>query len=67
MKIDRLRASLYALGMVVIALVAYHTDMHSDEVERWQDLLKETLLFAALLLSFLKTWPLKRNKKTADE
>ena len=59
------RATVYAFGAAVIAIVAYHADASSQAVTLWQVGLAAALPFGALVMATVKTWP-RRSKGGSD-
>lgn len=59
------RATIYAFGMTVLALVAHYTARTAEEIALWQAALGAAIPLGALVLATVRTWP-RRNKKDVD-
>lgn len=60
------RATVYAFGAAVIALVAYYVKAEAEEIALWQVLLGAAIPFGALVLATVRTWPRKSKGSTED-
>lgn len=60
------RATVYAFGAAVIALVAYYVKAEAEEIALWQVLLGAAIPFGALVLATVRTWPRKPKGSTED-
>lgn len=58
------RASLYALSVAILALIAYKTKMAQEEIALWEAILGLGYVAAVNVLAAVKTWPWQR--KTAE-
>ena len=59
------RATVYAFGASVVALVAYYVKAEAEEIALWQIMLGAAIPFGSLIMATVKTWP-KRRKVDAD-
>jgi hypothetical protein len=53
------RATVYAFGATIIALVAFYVDAEAKEIALWQAVLGASVPFGALVLATVKAWPRK--------
>lgn len=60
---SKTRASLYALSVAILALIAYKTKMEPVELAHWEVILGLGFAAATNLLAMIKTWPWKRKAK----
>jgi len=58
------RASLYALSLAIVALIAYRTKMAQEEIALWEAVVGFGFIAATDLLAAVKTWPWQ--KKTVE-
>jgi hypothetical protein len=59
------RATVYAFGAAVIAIVAYHADASSQAITLWGAGLAAAIPFGALVLATVRTWP-RKSKAESD-
>lgn len=59
------RASVYAFGATVVALVAFYVDAEAKEIALWQATLGAAIPFGALVMSTIKTWPRRGDAEDA--
>jgi ABC-type uncharacterized transport system permease subunit len=59
------RATVYAFGATVVALVAFYVDAEAREIALWQALLAAAIPFGALVMATVRTWP-KRKATNKD-
>lgn len=67
---SKTRASLYALSVAILALLAYKTKMAQEEIALWEAILGLGFVAATNVLALVKTWPWQRKKPveaSADE
>lgn len=67
---SKTRASLYALSVAILALIAYKTKMEPVELAHWEVILGLGFAAGTNLLALVKTWPWQRKKPveaSADE
>lgn len=60
------RATVYAFGATMIALLAFYVDAEAKEIALWQAVLGASIPFGALVLATVKTWPRKAKAVTED-
>jgi uncharacterized MnhB-related membrane protein len=53
------RATVYAFGATLLALIAFYVDAEAREIALWQALLGAAIPFGALVLATVKSWPRK--------
>jgi hypothetical protein len=53
------RATVYAFGATLLALIAFYVDAEAREIALWQALLGAAIPFGALVLATVKAWPRK--------
>lgn len=53
------RATVYAFGATLLALIAFYVDAEAREIALWQALLGASIPFGALVLATVKAWPRK--------
>ena len=53
------RASVYMLGLAILALIAYKTRMAQEEISLWEAVLGFGYLAVTHILATVKTWPWK--------
>ena len=58
------RATVYAFGATLLALIAFYVDAEAREIALWQALLGAAIPFGALVLATVKAWP---RKSKADQ
>jgi peptidoglycan/LPS O-acetylase OafA/YrhL len=58
------RATVYAFGAAVLAIVAYHADASSQAITLWGAGLAAAIPFGALVMATVKTWPRKPKAKS---
>ena len=61
------RASLYALSVAILALIAYKSDMGQTEIALWEAILGLGFVAAMNVVAFVKTWPRKSKEVDAGE
>lgn len=63
------RASLYALSLAIVALIAYKTKMGQEEIALWEAVVGLGFIAATDLLALVKTWPWQKKtpEVAADE
>jgi hypothetical protein len=61
---SRNRASLYALSVAILALIAYKTKMAQEEIALWEAVIGFGYVAGVSALATVKTWP---RKSKADE
>lgn len=59
------RATAYAFGAAMIAIVAFYVKAEAEEIALWQLGLGATIPFGALVLATVKTWP-RKSKRDSD-
>lgn len=59
------RATVYAFGATIIALVAFYVDVEAKEIALWQAVLGASVPFGALVMATAKTWP-RKSKSESD-
>jgi len=66
---SKTRASLYALSLAIVALIAYKTKMGQEEIALWEAVLGFSFVAATDLLATVKTWPWQKKnpEASADE
>ena len=67
---SKTRASLYALSVAILSLIAYKTKMEPRELAHWEVILGLGFAAGTNLLALVKTWPWQRKPKevhTSDE
>lgn len=57
---------MYALGLAVLALIAYKTKMAQEEIALWEAILGFGYLAVAGVIATVKTWPWQK-KAPSDE
>ena len=62
---SRNRASLYALSVAILALIAYKTKMAQEEITLWEAVVAFGYLGATGVLATVKTWP--RRPKAGED
>lgn len=60
------RATVYAFGATMIALLAFYVDAEAKEIALWQAVLGASIPFGALVLATVKTWPRRTKAVTED-
>ena len=60
------RATVYAFGATMIALLAFYVDAEAKEIALWQAALGASIPFGALALATVRTWPRKPKGSTED-
>lgn len=53
------RASVYMLGLAILALIAYKSRMAQEEIALWEAVLGFGYLAVTHILAAVKTWPWK--------
>ncbi len=63
------RASLYALSLAIVALIAYRTKMAQEEIALWEAVVGFGFIAATDALAAVKTWPWQKKavEAPADE
>lgn len=61
------RATVYAFGATVIALIAFYVGAEAKEIALWQAALGAAVPFGALVLATVKSWPRRSNGETRSE
>lgn len=61
------RASVYALGLAILALIAYKTKMAQEEIALWEAILGFGFLAVTHVLATVKTWPWQRKVKGSED
>lgn len=63
------RASLYALSVAILALIAYKTKMDPQEFAQWEVIVGLAFVAGTELLALVKTWPWRKKsvEVPADE
>jgi hypothetical protein len=59
------RATVYAFGATLLALIAFYVDAEAREIALWQALLGAAIPFGALVLAMVKSWP-RKSKADPD-
>ena len=59
------RATVYAFGAAVLAIVMFYVDAEVQEIVLWQAGLAAAVPFGALVLATVKAWP--RKPKGSDD
>lgn len=57
------RASVYMLGLAILALIAYKTRMAQEEIALWEAVLGFGYLAVTHILATVKTWPWQSEAK----
>lgn len=55
------RATVYAFGAALIAIIAFYADAELKEVALWQAGLAAATPFGALVMATVKTWPKRKG------
>lgn len=61
------RASMYALSVAILALIAYKTKMAQEEIALWEAILGFGYIAAVNVLATVKTWPWQRREVKGSE
>jgi hypothetical protein len=59
------RASLYALSLAIVSLIAYKTKMGQEEIVLWEAVVGFGFIAATDLLAMVKTWPWRKKNAEA--
>lgn len=60
------RASVYMLGLAILALIAYKTRMAQEEIALWEAVIGFSYLAITYVLATVKTWPWRSKSKAVD-
>ena len=60
------RASVYMLGLAILALIAYKSRMAQEEIALWEAVLGFGYLAVTHILAAVKTWPWESKAEPDD-